>query len=39
MISLTAEYALRAVVHLAALEGQVNPGATVAQIARGTRVP
>ena len=38
MISLTAEYALRAVVHLAAGEGD-NPSQTVGQIAAATRVP
>ena len=37
MISLTAEYALRAVVHLAA--GSDTPSQTVGQIAAGTQVP
>lgn len=38
IISLTAEYALRAVLHLAALN-EDNPSQTVGQIANGTRVP
>lgn len=38
VISRTAEYALRAVVHLAADSG-ANPSQTVGQIAAGTRVP
>jgi Rrf2 family protein len=38
MISLTAEYALRAVLHLAAL-GEEQPCHTVGQIAAGTQVP
>lgn len=38
MISRTAEYALRAVVHLAAREGE-EISQTVVEIARGTRVP
>lgn len=38
MISRTAEYALRALVHLAAVHGE-QPSQTVEQIATGTRVP
>jgi Rrf2 family protein len=38
VISRTAEYALRAVVHLAAVEGE-SVSQTVGQIAAGTRVP
>ena len=39
MISRTAEYALRAVVHLAAAADGDNPSRTVGQIAAATRVP
>ena len=39
MISQTAEYALRAVVHLATLEKSGSSSQTVMQIAEGTRVP
>jgi Rrf2 family nitric oxide-sensitive transcriptional repressor len=39
MISRTAEYALRAVVHLAAAANSDSPSRTVGQIAAATRVP